>query len=584
MTSPSSTQISNDLSPEAQAAAWFRQLARALRMFRLYGGSNPVALEARDAVASTLAELLPAHGGWRLRFSATEVFLGEESIIRVAPRTRGAERVTNVTDQIPFLFYRDGVRRLALRPDTPRGELASLIQILRDASSGSATQDDLVTLLWQANLSHIQIEAVPLEQTIYLSSHAGSDPAGAPEKWGQAFAWSPDGAELRADLGQAAGVQGLHRDTFDDWTLPEGMVEVPEAFARLEPLADAARPGFLAAWDRESSTPWIEQAPVFLRGLYALDGTEDMRRALARASITWLVSALQRVAWEEAQYALQVLNEVDRDRELIGAELTAALAGLDTEVIADRFDEGEASDHNRFAAFTVALGTPAVGFCVDIMARTAKARARAAAVTALCYLCAEEPELLAPWLADSRWEVVRNVVFVLGHIGGPAVVPLLRAVARHPEPRVRRQLVQALGSVPSAERNPLLIEQLDVRDAQLLAATLTMLTREKDPCVARAILALIESPDFDSRDENNQRALFGALGDIADTPAVPALEALLHKGGWFARRTFQRLAAARTLGRIGTPEAMAALEAGARARNEAVRTACLETLSARSRP
>jgi HEAT repeat protein len=580
-----STQTPRDLSPKAQAAAvWFRQLARTLRVFRLYNGNNPTALNAQEAAASTLAGLLAAHGGWQLRFSATEVLLDDESIVQVAPRTRDAERVNSVTDHLPFLFYRDGVRRLALAADAPRREVDTLIRILRDTSCGIGSQDDLVTLLWQANLSHIQIEAVPLEQTIYLSSQAGSDPAGAQERGEQVFAWSPAGAEIHTDLRQDPGVQGLHRDTFDDWGLPKGEVDVPEAFERLGPQADAARPGFLAAWDLESSTAWIEQAPVFLRGLHALEGSEDMRRALARATITWLVSALQRVAWEEAQQALQVLNEIDRDRELIGEELTAALAGLDTEAIADLFDEGEAADQNRFAAFTVALGTPAVGFCVDIMAHSAKARAQAAGVTALSYLCAEEPELLAPWLADSRWQVVRNIVSVLGHIGGPAVVPLLRSVARHPEPHVRRQLVQALGSVPPEERLPLLIEQLDVRDAQLLATALNILTREKDPRVARAILALIESPGFESRDESNQRALFGALGDIADTPAVPALEALLHKGGWFARRTFQRVAAARTLRRIGTPEAMAALETGSRASNEAVRTACLEALGARSRP
>ena len=123
-----------------------------------------------------------------------------------------------------------------------------------------------------------------------------------------------------------------------------------------------------------------------------------------------------------------------------------------------------------------------------------------------------------------------------------------------------------------------------MRDAQLLAAALNMLTREKDPRVARAILGLIESPDFESRDEDNQRALFSALADISDASTVPAIEALLHKGGWFARRTFQRVAAARTLRRIGTPEAMAALEAGVRARSEAVRAACLEALGTRSRP
>ena len=584
MTSISSTQTSRDLSPEAQAAAvWFRQLARTLRVFRLYSGSNLTALNAQEAAASALAGLLTAHGGWQLRFSSTEILLNDESIVHVAPLTQGAERVSSVTDHLPFLFYRDGIRKLTIAAGAPRSEVDTLIQILRDASCGTGSQDDLVTLLWQANLSHIQLEAVPLEQTIFLSSQAGGGQGGAQERRGQVFAWSPAGAEIHTDLGQVAGVQGLHRDTFDDWALPEEAVDVSEAFARLGAQAEAARPGFLAAWDLENSTGWIEQAPAFLRGLYTLDGSEDMRRALGRSIITWLVSALQQMAWDEAQRALELLNELDRDRELVGDELAAALAGLDTEAIADRFDEGEASDQSRFAAFTVALGAPAVGLCVDIMARADKARARAAAVTALCYLCADDPQLLAPWLADSRWQLVRNIVFVLGHIGGPSVVPLLRAVAHHPEPRVRRQLVQALGSVPLKERLPLLLEQLGARDPQLLAAALNMLTREKDPRVARAILALIESPDFESRSEDNQRTLFGVLGDIAGDPAVPALEALLHKGGWFARRTFQRVAAARTLRQIGTPDAMAALEAGVRTRSEAVRTACLEALGARSR-
>jgi HEAT repeat protein len=585
MKPPCNPQTHPEISPETRAAAaWFRQLARALRVFRLYGGSNPLVQNAQEATAAALAEHLSTCGSWHLRFSATEIFLDEEPIVRAASAAPGAERVTSVTDPLPFLFYRDGIRRLTLAAGAPRSEVDAFVQILRDTGCGTGAQDDLVTLLWQANLSHVQLEAVPLEQTIHLSSHAGGDPVCAGEKQGQVFAWSPAGEELHAELGQAAGVQGLHRDTFDDWALPEGPADVSEAFARLEPVAEAAQPGFLAAWDLERSTPWTEHAPILLRGLCSLDDGEDMRRALARSLITWLASALQSAAWDEGQRALGLLNELDRDRELAGDELAAALAGLDTAAIADRFDEGEASDQSRFAAFAVALGAPAVGFCVDIMARAGKSRARAAAVTALCYLCAEDPLLLSPWVTDSRWQVVRNVVFVLGHIGGPGVVPLLRAVSHHPEPRVRRQLVQALGSVPAEDRNRLLLEQLDGHDTQLLAAALNMLTREKDPRIARAILTLIEAPDFESRDEDHQRALFGALGDIAEDSAVPALEALLHRGGWFARRTLQRVAAARTLRRIGTPNAMAALEAGVRARSEAVRAACLEALGTRSRP
>jgi HEAT repeat protein len=111
-----------------------------------------------------------------------------------------------------------------------------------------------------------------------------------------------------------------------------------------------------------------------------------------------------------------------------------------------------------------------------------------------------------------------------------------------------------------------------------------MLTREKDPVAAGTILRQIEAADFESRSGDNQRTLFSALGEVADDSVVPALAALLHKGGWFARRTLQRVAAARTLQHIGTEKALAALEAGLRSRSDAVRSACLDAMRARTAP
>jgi hypothetical protein len=584
--SPSGTPAVRDLSPEAQAAAaWFRQLARALRVFRLYRGDNPLVAATQEAVTTELTALLQAQGGWPLRFSPTQVFLGDEPVVTAAAGGGdGDGPARSVTDQLPFLFYRDGVRRITLLSGAPRAEVESFVRILRAAAGGSDAPDDIVTLLWQANLAHVRLEAVPLEQTIFLSAGGGGGAAEAPDPRGQAYADTPSGSEIRAELGQAAGAQGLHRDTFDDWELPDTAADVPAAFARLAPGADAARRDFLAGWEEEAAVPWPEQAAGFLRGLRELDDSDDMRHALARSTVTWLAAALRETAWAEATRALELLNEVDPGRELAGAELAAALGALDAQAITERFDEGDPEDLSRFAAFVVGLGTPAVGLCVDVMARSDRARVRAATVTALCYLCAEAPELLAPWLLDPRWHVVRNVVSVLGHIGGPAVAPLLQAVSRHPEPRVRRQLVQALGSLPAEARTPMLLEQLDTGDPQLLSAVLNVLTREPDPRTVRAVLACLAAPDFESRAEDNQRALFSALGEIADDGAVPALEDLLHRGGWFARRSLSRTAAARTLRRIGTPKAMAALEAAVRARGEAVRTAALEALGARGRP
>lgn len=571
------------LSPEAQACAgWFRQLARTLKVCRLYRSDNPVVTQSREAVTVALQALLREHKGWDLRFSASAIFIGDEAAIRTGERAQGDQTAaSSVVDQLPFLFYRDGIRRLEFMESVPRSELDALIDGLIRATQGPDTQDDLVTLLWQANLHGIHLEAVPLEQTIYLSTRAGG---GGPEeeKRGQGYAVAPTGSEIRADLGQLAGAQGLHRDTFDDWALPLESADVPAAWAALEGVGMAASARFLADWERENAAPWTAQAPILIASLLRLDGGPDMRAALARSVVTWLTAALQRVALDEVEAALDQLNALDPDRSMCAEDLASALDGLDTDALTEHLDESEA-DPARLPALVVAIGPPALGFVCAVMAKATKARTRAAACTALCFLTNDNPELLAPWLADSRWHVVRNIVFVLGHIGGSEVVPLLRGVARHPELRVRRQLVQALGAVSPEERLPILVGQLDTRDPQLLAAALNMLTREKDARVAKAILECIEAPDFESRNENNQRALFNALGEVAGDETVPALETLMHKGGWFARRTLERMAAARTLRRIGTDQAMAVLEAGLRARSEAVRVACIEALGTRSR-
>lgn len=572
-----------DLSPAGQAAhLWFRQLARALKTCKLYRPDNPVVLQVRDQLYPPLLQGLGQFGAWRLRITPGEIWLLDEAVVRPATATDD-DAGTAKDSMLPFLFYRDGIRGLTFLPEVPRHDLDALFDALVAASTGVHTHDDLVTLMWQANTTHVQIEAVPVEQTIYLSSRPASGGGGGGGVQGQSFAWSPSGGEIRADIGQAAGVaQGLHRDTFDDWPLPDNPVEVEPAYQKLLPAMEFARMRLTTEWVGERSTDWTLQAPDVLRQLHAASPGPDTQRLIAHSVTTWLAGAIQRSSWVEAQETLTLLREFDPECTLTNEELATAIAGLDTDTITERLDESETDDQARFFALAVGIGRPALDLACSVMAKATKSRTRAAACTMLCYLCNEQPDLLAPYLNDTRWYVARNAVFVLGQIGGPEVVPLLRIAAAHPEPRVRRQVVTSLGSVPRESRLPILLAQLDTRDPQLLAAALNMLTREKNREVARTILRQVEAPDFESRSEENQRTLFAALGEVADDGAVPALELMLHKGGWFARRTLQRMAAARTLQKIGTARAIATLEAGLRSRSEAVRSACLDAIGSRA--
>lgn len=569
-----------DLSPDAFAVlTWLNRLARALKVFRLYRGDNPLVVQTQERLVGELDQLLEKLGGIEFRFTPSEIWFRDERIVRTGDNTSVDGLGASALDPMPFLFYRDGIRRMSIQPQVSRAEMAVLFEALKTVGSGPMSNDDLVTLLWQANLTRIQVDSVPYEQTIFLSSrHLRRQRGGGAHT--QTFAATPKGEELRADLGQI-GVQGLHKDTFDDWAMAEGAIDVEAAFAKLIPSAERFRDYLVAEWVAENSFPWTIHVPDLMRGILRQVPGEEGRSAVAHSVGTWLAGSIQSGEWPQAEAALELLREVDPGLGLARAELETLLDALDWVSIVERLDEAPGEDLHRFANLAVGLGASAVDLLCTVLAYATRSRTRAAATTALSFLCQDDPELLEPYLEDARWFLVRNVVFVLGQIGGPRVIELLRIAAQHPEPRVRRQVVHSLGNVPRLERMPILLTQLDTRDPQLLAATLQLLTREKDALVARALLDQIESPAFETRSEANRRAMFSALAEVADDTVLPALEAQLHKGGWFARKTLERSATARTLHRIGSERALALLEAGLRSKSEAVRAACLEAMSAR---
>ena len=583
MTGPTSVQLKypalRDLSPGAQAAAaWFRGLARALSTCRLYRRDNPMLVQIRQQLYDQLNAALEAHGPWRLRITPMEIWLVDEPIVR--PSGHAFDEEPTKEELLPFVFYRDGIRAMTVQQQVGERDFVSFFEAMLAAGGGGLAHEDLVTLLWQANPQRILIEAVPATQTIYLSSSRHERSGSGSSRRGLAFNWSPSGEEIRADIGQITGMaQGLHLDTFDDWPLPTTFVDVPAAYAALTKGMQFVRSILLSEWAAERGEEWTQQASDFLRATLRLDPTPDTRAALAQSIVTWIEGAVQRCAWAEAQEALGLLREFDQDGSLTRDFLTQSLESLDVEDITERLDECEPEDQSRFFALGVALGRPAVSLGCSIMANAQKARTRAAASTMLCYLCSETPDLLGPYLADSRWYVVRNTVFILGQIGGAEVVDLLQVAAQHVDPRVRRQVIQSLGNLPARDRLPILAQQLHTTDLRLVSSALHVLARHRGPETTRILIHHVQAADFETRDPDYQRLLFNAVAEMADDSAVPVLANLVLKGGWLARPSPTRQAAALALQKIGSEKAVAVLEEGLRTGNDAVKATCLEALS-----
>jgi hypothetical protein len=573
-----------DLSPAGQALFfWLRNFARAVKLARLYRIDNPLVQQVRESVGKGLEEFVAQHGTVTMRFTANEIRLDNETIVRPFIPLPGIDPPPpNPEDYLPFLFYRDGIRAMQVVQGLPRTDFEALFESVRLVGHGGNTQDDLLTLMWQANLTHIKVDAVPLEQTIYLSSRKArrKDPFGNAFR-ALAFNWAPSGEEIHADLGQVKGAQGLHRDTFDDWDLPLQPADPVKAYKSMLPEVDIAQSFLMSSWAEERDRPWNEEAPALLRHLLAADPGDDTRSIAARSAMTWVVNSIHRMAWPEASESLVLLKEFDPDLKFVREELAERMKDLPLEEVVEQLDEAEPEDQARFAALVVGLGPAAVDLAITAMSLCTRSRTRAAACTALCYVCSDDPMLLASAINDPRWYVVRNAVFVLGQVGGPEVVDLLQIAGRHPEPRVRRQVVQSLGNVSPDMRLPLLLSHLDTRDPQLLSATLNMLSRDRNPRALKVLLERFASPNFEYVAEWIHRTYVHTLEDWVSEKEVPLLTSLVERGGWLAAPSPVRNSAAQMLQRIGDEAATAALEAGLRSKHEPVREACLAAMGAK---
>lgn len=535
-------------SPAAgDVATWCGDTARLIHLARRRGPDDFDVRALRGRLLADLVILVQDHAPIALEVTPRSIVLDDEPVF-VAENSNAPTGERALERELSWVLHRDGIRALSFERGIDEREAGLLLDALLSAAPASATHEDTVTLLWEAGLEHIRVRTEEQSPVRTNPLQHAQDP----------------GPTTHAD----------------DWALPAApSADVRRAWQELAAIEGAAVADFQSMWAREREQPFADAIEEFARRSLEHDPRPEIAEALAAAAVTWIATSMQRSDWLEAARAHQLLCGADPSGRHSQEALTHAFGSVDASAITERLDEAGNHEQARLFAFIVHVGAPALPLLIAVLGLSGKARVRAGATTALAYAFADDPEPLGRWLADSRWHVVRNIVFVLGQIGGMEVVPLLAIAARHVDTRVRRAAVHALGQVPQHLRRTVLIQQLDQTDGRLITAALSMLGREPDTRVTDALLARVRAADFETRPEEQKIAFITTLADVGEDRAIPALDEVLNQGGWFARRSPERTAAARALARLGTPITRLVLESGLRHRSEAVREACDDALA-----
>ena len=161
-----------------------------------------------------------------------------------------------LSDSLPFLFYKDGIRDLIFLPGFEREELGDFLATLGHARSIRVDDDDLVTLLWQRDLAFLRYgyvdvtaDAAPIEEPQAATGNTGNADADAGASDGPlaragggrgatasaAAASAVPGAIVRRLSAQVLAAEAAPRDPWED---PERLrgASTPAAADRATPL------------------------------------------------------------------------------------------------------------------------------------------------------------------------------------------------------------------------------------------------------------------------------------------------------------------------------------------------------------
>lgn len=230
-------------------------------------------------------------------------------------------------------------------------------------------------------------------------------------------------------------------------------------------------------------------------------------------------------------------------------------------------------DENTVKEYLQQLERNAITPLIEILGELKNMKARKMIIDGLAMLGKRDMQSLVRGLHDERWYVVRNIVYILRLIGDKRVLEYLLKTIKHPDMRVRREVIKTLGEIKAPQSVSILRDHLNDPDPQIRIATVRALGGIRTEAAKRLLLQRLSTKDFLQRGLEEKKEYFEVLASWKDQEVIDFLVKTLKKNTLFnrAKNYENRACAAYALGLIGSKELLKILRKYADSGNPVLR-------------
>jgi HEAT repeat protein len=540
----------------APVEALLQALLKALRAAQLYLPNNPVYQTAMENARKAFAPV------WELTEELPLVVLESElkwegKVVLTQPRN----------EALAWILFKDGVRGLRVARGAEEEEFVRLLQVINKARGlPPEAEDDLLTLLWEQDFQFIKYDYVELatEDQRPLQADEEHEPATV-----TAEAIQEEAEEEAPPDPRFAGIVRL--EDFDStlYFLDQQDIEYLRTEIDREYQQDLRTNTLTVLFDIFELQPFpavrAEILSIIENFIPYLLGTGDFRAVACILRELRVVADRARELLPEHRKVLTDLPAKLSERDAINQ----LLQSLDEAVVLPT--EQELGDLFR------ELRPEALETVLEWLPRLHAESVRELLGAAVQRIAAAHPDAVASALGSENPAVVRETIRLAGRLRLPPTVPALGGLLiRDIAADLRVAVVEALAAIGT----PSAMQQLEraVSDAHrdVRVAAVRVLGARGHRAAFPRIEAVVLGRDLRSADLTEKTAFFEAFGALAGPEGVKPLLPLLEVGGGLFKKKLDpetRACAAMALGKIGTPDARAALEAALQDKDPLVRNA-----------
>jgi len=495
-------------------------LVRALKTMFLYPQNNPIPQDFKKNLFSKFNNFLEHYDELILRLDQNQFLCDGDSVYQDP----------SIEEGIAIVLHRDGVRQLAFSKGLTEIELYNFLDILKRLNRISS-EDDSVTLLWEQDFSHIHYLVVDnyienyqpklletptaenLEKLYYSEINLAEAGAGSET---QNILSSPEMSVIFNNL-----------DTFDPDELDEinKLLESDNSYSG----ADEVVLILFEIMAQEQELNEYHDTVALLEK--ALDSFFNLGNI---SSACLLVKKLK-----EEEQAQKLSSKTKADRLKTALERAGDKERIHK--LARLLNENKSVDMKLIKQYLEILPTSAISGLIYLLGELNHFAARKVVCEVLESFGATHLDLIANGTFDSRWFVVRNIVWVLGNLKTPKACEYLKRTLRHSDSRVRRESIVSLAKVGTSQAYDYLIAILTDPERKIRSLALKALVAGKVKNALNPLWEMVSDKKFRERGPEEKKDVIEAIAAIGEEEGSLLLKKLIRKRNWFQKSYWREL-------------------------------------------